>query len=111
METNYDEYKPKIKFKKRFIFLILGSILLFAIIAFCVYDILIAKGDKLLLPTGIAKAVMFTSSMVIKNLCHEYQIKTIQHHARNKYGLPFIKSLLQIMKKKISQKILLESGY
>lgn len=47
---------------------------------------------------------MFTSSTVIKNLCHEYQIKTIQHHARNKYGLPFIKSLLQIMKKKINSK-------
>lgn len=65
METNYDEYKPKIKFKKRFIFLILGSILLFAIIAFCVYDILIAKGDKLLLPTGIAKTLMFTSGILL----------------------------------------------
>lgn len=47
---------------------------------------------------------MFTSSLVIKNLCHDYQIKTIQYHARNKYGMPFIKSILQILKKKIKSK-------
>ena len=65
MKTNFDLYKPQAKIKKRFIFVILGLILLILAIGFCLYDILIIKSDKLLLPSGVAKAIMIGSGALL----------------------------------------------
>lgn len=55
----------KVRIKPRYFIFIILAIVLFGVIGYCLYDIFIVNGDRLLFPTGITRMILIIGSVLL----------------------------------------------